>query len=458
MTDDPWADDVVRITPEEAADEHVDDLLQRQAALRGESSRARARGRGWMYQTWFLFLVVGGVCAALAWAIIEPHFDDRAYVQGPIEAISPLADVSGLGAAIAEVPGLSDTALTIDGKSFWLLGALGHLDADEQPLDEPPPLRVGDEVGLYVETVPTPAQKVYLGEYVIHSPRSLAGPLPTIEEQEERTSRVSLVIFALIAALVGLGLGMVDGVVCRQLKRALVAGGVGVLVGFVGGFVSGLVANIVYSVSTHFAGSFSEGSVSLTPAAFAIQMAGRSVAWAVAGMAMGLGHGLALRSARLVLYGVLGGILGGLLGGLVFDPIDHIILGGDAPSSHISRLVGFVAVGATVGLMIGIVERLARDAWLRMVQGPLAGKEFLLFKDVMRVGSSPRCDLYLFNDPQVLGHHATLRRMGEECHIESEDPDRPVEVDGQPVRSARIRSGARIAIGATTFVFEQRKG
>ena len=117
-----------------------------------------------------------------------------------------------------------------------------------------------------------------------------------------------------------------------------------------------------------------------------------------------------------------------------------------------------MAVGATVGLMIGVVERLARDAWLRMVQGPLAGKEFLLFKDVMRVGSSPRCDLYLFNDPQVLGHHATLRRMGEECHIESEDPDRPVEVDGQPVRSARIRSGARIAIGATTFVFEQRKG
>src|SRR5262249_17241373 len=156
-----------------------------------------------------------------------------------------------------------------------------------------------------------------------------------------------------------------------------------------------------------------------TPLGFVLQMVGRSLAWGLAGMAMGLGQGLALRSKRLLLYGFLGGIVGGLLGGLLFDPVDMILLGPEKPSAHWSRLIGFACIGACVGAMIGVVELLARDAWLRMIEGPLAGKEFLIFKDVLTVGSSPRSDIYLFNDPLVAGHHATLRAMGDECEIEN---------------------------------------
>ena len=126
---------------------------------------------------------------------------------------------------------------------------------------------------------------------------------------------------------------------------------------------------------------------------FFIQITGRSIAWALAGMAAGLGQGLALRSKRLVLYGFLGGLIGGLLGGLFFDPIDFIIFGHDNPSAHWSRLTGFAIIGLSVGVMIGVVELLARDMWLRMVEGPLAGKEFLFYKDTMSIGSSPKSAL-----------------------------------------------------------------
>ena len=52
--------------------------------------------------------------------------------------------------------------------------------------------------------------------------------------------------------------------------------------------------------------------------------------------------------------------------------------------------------------MIGVVELLARDAWLeQMLEGPLAGKEFLIFKDLLYVGALPRSDIYLFNYKQV---------------------------------------------------------
>jgi pSer/pThr/pTyr-binding forkhead associated (FHA) protein len=103
------------------------------------------------------------------------------------------------------------------------------------------------------------------------------------------------------------------------------------------------------------------------------------------------------------------------------------------------------------------VELLARDAWLRMSEGPLAGKEFLIFKDNMQVGSSPRSDIYLFNDPQVSPQHATLRMIGDECEIESRGAQALVMLNQRPITRSRLRHGDQIGIGRTVFVFQKRK-
>src|SRR5258708_29547572 len=123
-----------------------------------------------------------------------------------------------------------------------------------------------------------------------------------------------------------------------------------------------------------------------------------------------------------------------------------------------SRLLGIAVMGAAVGVLIGVVELGARDGWLRMTQGPLAGKEFLLFKDVMNVGASPRSDIYLFNDAEVAEHHAVMRMTGNECEIDAKSTDRPLLVNNQPVRRARLRHGDTVTIGRTIFVFQRRKG
>jgi hypothetical protein len=212
-----------------------------------------------------------------------------------------------------------------------------------------------------------------------------------------------------------------------------------------------VLAELVYAPLTHWAAGH-PGTLG-----FGLQTSGRGLAWAMAGMAMGFGQGIALRSRRLLLYGFLGGLIGGLLGGLLFDPIDLLILGRDKPSSAASRWIGFAVIGATVGLMIGIVERLARDAWLQMTHGPLIGKEFLVFKDVMRLGSSPRSEIYLFNDPAVASQHAVIRATGGIYEIENTCAQTPVCVNGRPVQRARLRHADRIALGRTVFVF-QRQG
>jgi hypothetical protein len=255
------------------------------------------------------------------------------------------------------------------------------------------------------------------------------------------------------AGLIGLMIGSIDGLVCRLPRRALLCGFVGLLVGFIGGFVSGILADFVYALTSKLVSAES----TLSALGFMTQMVGRSLAWAMAGVAMGLGQGIALRSQRLLLYGLLGGVVGALLGGLLFDPIDLLLLGPDKPSAHWARLIGFAVIGAAVGGSIGVVELLARDAWLRMTQGPLSGKEFLLFKDVMNVGASPRSDIYLFNDVLVAPNHAVIRAVGDECEIESRQAEYPVFLNNRPVRNARLRHGDQVTIGRTIFVFQKRK-
>jgi hypothetical protein len=91
---------------------------------------------------------------------------------------------------------------------------------------------------------------------------------------------------------------------------------------------------------------------------------------------------------------VIGGALGGALGGLFFDPIDRFFVSRFAGAGA-SRLAGLLAVGLMIGLFVALVERLARDAWLRVRTGPLAGKSFILYKTPTRIGNSPESDVYL---------------------------------------------------------------
>jgi len=151
-------------------------------------------------------------------------------------------------------------------------------------------------------------------------------------------------------------------------------------------------------------------------------------------------------------------VAGGLIGGLFFDPVDMILLGGLKPSAHVSRLVGIVLVGLCVGAMIGIVELIARDSWLRMTAGPLAGKEFLIFKDVMNIGSSPRSEIYLFNDAAVADVHATIRGVADGCEIENRCEYPPALLNGRPLKRTKLRPGDEIRIGRTAFVYEKRQG
>lgn len=450
-------DDVIRISHQEAMSGRVDDLLKRQLSLRGELGIGGDRRGRWYYRNWFVFMLAGAIAAFLAWVISEPFFDDFPYLQGEIEAMDADAPLPDILQNAATLPGKG--WMEVNGQRVWFLNDTQWIGVQAESIDLAD-LESGQEVGVYVEALPMDSSFIALALFVDPSPpasKREKGSLG-IARVAARTMFVNLTLFGLIAGLVGLAIGAADGLICRAMSRALLGGGIGLLVGVVGGVIFGVLGSLVYGLLSGLAQVGSgEGFRQLSTFGFVAQTASRAFAWMLAGMAMGLGQGIALRSMRLFLYGLLGGILGGLIGGLFFDPIDLLILGGNAPSAHISRLVGFTVIGGTVGAMIGVVELLARDAWLRMTKGPLAGKEFLIFKDAMQIGSSPRSEIYLFNDESVAPHHATLRAAGETAEIAQVHPESPVLLNGAPVTRARLRHGDQITIGATSFVYQTKK-
>lgn len=261
-------------------------------------------------------------------------------------------------------------------------------------------------------------------------------------------------LFPMIIAGIGLFLGVVEGAVCRNPLRAITSALVGVGIGFIGGFACNIIANILFTITTTLAvavGPPSGESGMPQGFGFLIFMMGRGAAWALAGIAAGIGQGIALRDKKIVVNGIVGAVLGGLLGGLLFDPI-YLLLS-NPESGALSRGVGFGVIGVSVGLFIGLVENWTKSAWLLMRAGPLAGKQFILFRNPTVIGSSPKADVYLFKDAAIEPRHALIHDRGGRFELEDVGSGKGTQVNGQSVKKKILAPGDQIVMGQTVLEF-----
>ena len=165
-----------------------------------------------------------------------------------------------------------------------------------------------------------------------------------------------------------------------------------------------------------------------------------------------------VRSTRAQLRNsTIGGALGGAVGGMFFDPIERFLGSTMFADAAVSRGVGLVAVGLSVGIFVALVERLARDAWLRVRTGPLAGKSFILYKTPSVIGNAPSSDVYLYKDAEIDPAHASIHRVGTTYEIEDLGSRMGTQVAGTKVRRRRLSSGDQIVIGSTILDFEERQ-
>jgi hypothetical protein len=246
-----------------------------------------------------------------------------------------------------------------------------------------------------------------------------------------------------IITLMCIGFGVAESTVERSVKKALLRGVLALPLGILLGFIFDMMANIIFSMMLRVC--FELGAHTNRNPAFWLA---RGMAWMVFGAAGGVVYGIVGQSSKKGKYGVLGGALGAGLGGLVFDPIAMAThLGG------VSRAVGFALFGLATGIGMGLVESALKDRWLYVVSGPLAGKQFILYKSQTTIGSKQESDIYLFKDPNILPNHAVISLNGARVMLQAMGP---VLWAGQQVNSRVLQDGDLLQLGRYAFRYKEK--
>jgi hypothetical protein len=249
----------------------------------------------------------------------------------------------------------------------------------------------------------------------------------------------------LLVALMCVGFAVAESIVERSARKVLIRGGLALPLGMVLGFVFSILADFFYNLALFIC--FQSGVHSFhNPAAWLA----RGLGWMVLGAAGGVVYGIIGQSMKQTGYGVLGGVVGAAIGGTVFDPIAFATHAGAA-----SRGVGFGLLGLATGVAMGLVENALKDRWLYVTAGPLAGKQFILYKPQTSIGSAQTCDIYLFKDPAILPQHGVLAIKASKVYLMAQGA---AYVGGQPVRGSRLlESGSVIQVGRYAFRYQERQ-
>lgn len=260
----------------------------------------------------------------------------------------------------------------------------------------------------------------------------------------------NIILLPVIVTTMCIGFAVAESIVERSLRKGAIRAGIALPLGIVLGFFFNFVANIIFQIGISIAAAAGMQTTH-NPAFWII----RGLAWAVFGVAGGIVYGIIGRSGKKIGYGALGGAIGAALGGMIFDPISF----GVAKYLHhesgsVSRAVGFTILGAATGIAMGLVESALKDRWLYVTAGPLAGKQFILYKPVTVMGSAQSCDIYLFKDLEILPAHATLSQKGDRVYVNAEGP---VFMAGSRIyRSRMLENGAVLQIGRYSFRYQER--
>lgn len=248
----------------------------------------------------------------------------------------------------------------------------------------------------------------------------------------------------IIGALISGALACSEDVKQLVPQKAMMHFGSGALWGFVSGFFGGIIAQFIYAV-------MSGGGDVIS------QIIARIFGWAVAGGFVGLSQSMAgfkINSKKLK-NGLLGGLIGGAVGGLLFDPISLILGCFATESTHggwLSRCVGITVMGCAIGYAIGFISESLKEAWIYVTEGPIRGKQFILYEDVTSFGSSPKCSITLVKDQSIAPCHFRIENHKTYYSLVSEAQ---TFLNGRETGRQNLKNGDIISAGNTSFRYEE---
>ncbi|MGV3618098.1 MAG: FHA domain-containing protein [Fimbriimonas sp.] len=234
----------------------------------------------------------------------------------------------------------------------------------------------------------------------------------------------------------------------RGLGLGALFGGIGIMFGYgIGSRIVGL--------------AFPASVFTRSDVAEPVRMMARMLAILPTGALLGLAVGGATLNARRAVQGLIGGVIAGAISGFLFDPLASLLgnfvltLQGQrtGETGTMSRAMTFLLLGASIGLFIGLVERLARSAWLRLQLGRNEGKEWSIDSSQTFIGRNESANVPLFGDPNVAPIHCSIQRQGRDYVLVDGGSPIGTYLNGQRIQSALLTSGSQIQVAGFVLQF-----
>lgn len=265
------------------------------------------------------------------------------------------------------------------------------------------------------------------------------------------------VLFSLITGgSIGLALGGLAGLYQGSRTHMLIGGLAGGILGSIGGMLG-------LSLGGSLAQTFFGEQVFLHTGIRPETIIARTLVFSPFGALIGLVVGASARSVPRAMQGAVGGLIGGAIGGGFFDVIGAMfarpivelrgVESGATEVGTVSRAIAMTAIGAFVGLFVGIVEVMARKAWVRLEVGRNEGKEWVVDAHRTFLGRSETAHIPLFGDPNVAPLHACIERRGGEYVLLDAGTPIGIGVNGIRVPQAVLKHGDVINVGSHNLRF-----
>ena len=261
-----------------------------------------------------------------------------------------------------------------------------------------------------------------------------------VEKVAKRVARIGTGLWSAgVALMIGLFLGIGEGVFYGSKDHALRYGLIGAGISTVLGFISGDLAQLMYAaVIDSDASLFTQSSV-------------RGLGWSIMGIGVGLAVGLIKPEPRRLLFCGAGGLIGALLGGFLFNYIFELI-----PNNLAARGAAILVMGILIGVGVGLLEQFAKAAWLKVIRGEFEGKEYLVFAGTTSIGNNSKNTIVLFKDKLVGPHHCDIKLEGSKYVLTDCGTPMGTVVNGSRVDKHILKAGDAIAIGNSVLVFNTK--
>mgnify|MGYP002784846552 CR=1 FL=1 len=254
---------------------------------------------------------------------------------------------------------------------------------------------------------------------------------------------------------VALGLSFLDASFNYSLRRigiVLLSVATAVFIGIFGGMCSGILGgsifyflqySVVFLVSWIFVGVM----VGLSVGAFQLIM----------GIVTKKDLGSAIKK---VIKCDLGGTIGGMIGGaiaLALGKIAELVFVERAHALWTPTALGFIAIGACIGLLVGLAQVMLKEAWIRVEAGFRPGREMLLQKETTTIGRAEGSDIALFGDSGVEKAHANIVKEGGRYYLVDLQTPGGTYVNDQKVEGRTpLKAGDLIRVGKSVLRFNER--